>query len=56
MEKVHDTASGFLPDDYVKQRAEERLAEELRLLQEIVMLEDPQCAWQLLSKCAVKQF
>ena len=24
MEKVHDTASGFLPDDYVKQRAERR--------------------------------
>ncbi|MBC03729.1 MAG: hypothetical protein CMJ34_10580 [Phycisphaerae bacterium] len=24
MEKVHDTGSGFLPDDYVKQRAERR--------------------------------
>ena len=24
MEKVHDTASGFLPDDYVRQRAERR--------------------------------
>ena len=39
--------------DFVQSHAEERLAEERRLLEEIAKLPDPQCAWQLLSKCAV---
>ena len=39
--------------EFVQRHADERLADERRLLDEIARLPDPQCAWQLLSKCAV---
>ena len=37
MKKVHDTASGFLPDDYVKQRAERRTSIAAVILFAVVM-------------------
>ncbi len=38
--------------DFVQSHAEERLAEEKKLLDEIAALPDAQCAWQLLTRCA----
>ena len=38
---------------FVENHANERLLEEKSFLQEIGYLRDPQCAWQLLSRCAV---
>ncbi len=40
-------------DEFVKGKAAERLEEEKAFLAELVQLRDPQCAWQLLSRCAV---
>ncbi len=39
--------------DFVRAHAQERLEEEKRFLAEIEELTDPQCAWQLLTRCAV---
>ena len=39
--------------EFVRAHAAERLQEEQVLLSKLAKLDDPQCAWQLLSRCAV---
>ncbi len=40
-------------EEFVRGHAQERLDEEKRLLNEVRDLPDPQCSWQILSRCAV---
>ena len=41
--------------EFVSQHAAERLREEQQFFAKLAKLPDPQCAWQLLSRCAVPQ-